>query len=104
MRTTAIETRSSLLRAAFDEIQLNGFHAASLESILKCCKLTKGALYHHFSSKQGLGLAVIREIIGPHLEQWYIKPLETNEDPLAGVLMSFDPDRVGKRADLRRFG
>jgi TetR/AcrR family transcriptional repressor of nem operon len=62
-------TRQNLLAAAFNEIHRNGFRAASLDAILAAAGVTKGALYHHFGSKQELGYAVVEEIIRPFVEE-----------------------------------
>lgn len=62
-------TRQALLEAAFHEIHRNGFRAASLDTILANVGVTKGALYHHFRSKQELGYAVVDEVIRPFVEE-----------------------------------
>ena len=71
-RTRAPEaTREKLLKAAFEEIYRRGFQAASLDTILVQAGVTKGALYHHFSTKAALGLAVVDEVVrGLLLERW----------------------------------
>lgn len=75
-------TRQQLLGAAFEEIHRNGFRAASLEAILEKTGVTKGALYHHFGSKQELGYAVVDEIIRPFVEE--------NWQPVAGATNVID--------------
>lgn len=61
-------TRQKLLDCAFEEIHRNGFRAASLDAILEKTGVTKGALYHHFGSKQELGYAVVDEMVRPYVE------------------------------------
>jgi TetR/AcrR family transcriptional regulator, transcriptional repressor for nem operon len=79
-------TRQSLLQAAFQEIYKSGFQAASLDNILSKSGVTKGALYHHFGSKQELGYAVVDELIhGRVLDRW-VRPLEKAENPIDGLL------------------
>jgi len=78
-------TRAELLEAAFQEILRVGFQAASLSHILQQCRVTKGALYHHFSNKKALGLAVIDEVIRPEIERMWLQPLVNNDDPLAAI-------------------
>jgi len=56
------DTRSKILFAAYKEIHLHGFQAASLNNILAHTGVTKGALYHHFPNKTELGYAVIDEV------------------------------------------
>jgi AcrR family transcriptional regulator len=62
-------TRQQLLEAAFSEIHRNGFRGASLDAILASAGVTKGALYHHFGSKNELGYAVVEEIVRPFVEE-----------------------------------
>ncbi len=63
-------------------MHINGFRSASLENILATTKLSKGALYHHFSDKRELGYAVIEEYLREQVNQFWIKPLEGCEDPV----------------------
>lgn len=64
-----------LLQAAFGEIHRKGFQSASLSSILDKTGVTKGALYHYFSSKKQLGYAVLDEWIRPYLLATWTEPL-----------------------------
>ncbi|MGA5797778.1 ScbR family autoregulator-binding transcription factor [Streptomyces cellulosae] len=57
----AVRTRNAILRAAgevFDEL---GYEAATISAILQRAKVTKGALYFHFSSKEELAQAVLAQ-------------------------------------------
>jgi TetR/AcrR family transcriptional repressor of nem operon len=47
-------TRERLLQAAFREIHRSGFQSAGIDAILAATKVTKGALYYHFESKEAL--------------------------------------------------
>jgi len=69
------KTRQILLRAAFQEIHRQGFQSASLSAILDKTGVTKGALYHYFSSKKQLGYAVLDEWIRPYLLARWTEPL-----------------------------
>lgn len=79
-------TREKLLTSAFCEIHRQGFQAASIANILQDTHLTKGALYHHFPTKQALGLAVIDEVIKTRLEGLIFKPLRDSERPVEALL------------------
>lgn len=79
-------TREKLLQSAFCEIHRQGFQAASIANILQDTGLTKGALYHHFPTKQALGLAVIEEVIKERLEGLIFKPLRESERPVEMLL------------------
>lgn len=79
-------TRARLMEAAFAEIQRHGYRAASLTDILTAAGLTKGALYHHFSDKQALGLAVLDEMIGTYIQNTFVAPLLRAQSPVAALL------------------
>jgi AcrR family transcriptional regulator len=79
-------TRQTLLQAAFQEIYRSGFQAASLDNILSKAGVTKGALYHHFGSKQELGYAVVDELIREEILDRWVRSLEKAENPIDGLL------------------
>src|SRR5712692_7772211 len=79
-------TRQTLLQAAFQEIYRSGFQAASLDNILSKAGVTKGALYHHFGSKQELGYAVVDQLIREHILDRWVRPMEKAENPIDGLL------------------
>lgn len=79
-------TRDKLLQAAFCEIHRQGFQAASIANILADTGLTKGALYHHFPTKQALGLAVIGEVIEARLDDLIFRQLRASEHPVETLL------------------
>lgn len=79
-------TRDKLLQAAFCEIHRQGFQAASIANILADTGLTKGALYHHFPTKQALGLAVIDEVIQARLDDLIFRQLRISEHPVETLL------------------
>lgn len=79
------ETRERLLDAATEEIHLHGFQAASLKRILEDTGLTKGALYHHFPTKQALGYAVVEERLTSLIRDLWIAPLKSYKDPITGL-------------------
>jgi AcrR family transcriptional regulator len=78
-------TRQTLLDAAFKEIHLNGFQAASLNNILANTGLTKGALYYHFPTKLALGYAVLEELIQDAVHDLWIHRLENCGDPIGAI-------------------
>ncbi|HUX82230.1 MAG TPA: TetR/AcrR family transcriptional regulator [Halothiobacillus sp.] len=80
------QNREKILQAAASEIHRCGFQAASIANILADTGLTKGALYHHFPSKQQLGLAVVDEVIHASLEQRMFAPLRTADNPVDTLL------------------
>jgi TetR/AcrR family transcriptional regulator, transcriptional repressor for nem operon len=73
-------TRERLLQAAFREVYKVGFQSAGIDTILAATNVTKGALYHHFASKEALGYAVIEEIVATFPRDRWLLPLERNRD------------------------
>lgn len=55
-------TVAALTRAARRVFASHGYAEAPIDEIVRPLGLTKGALYHHFGSKQGLLAAVVRSI------------------------------------------
>jgi TetR/AcrR family transcriptional regulator, transcriptional repressor for nem operon len=73
-------TRERLLKAGFREVYRSGFQSASIDSILAATNVTKGALYHHFKSKEALGHAIIDEVIATFPRDRWLLPLQRGED------------------------
>jgi AcrR family transcriptional regulator len=55
-------TTRELIRLARQEFATKGYAAASLETIATVAGLTKGSVYYHFGSKDGLFEAVVRDV------------------------------------------
>ena len=56
-------TRQALLVAAATRFAEVGYHGTSLSEVIAASKVTKGALYFHFISKQALADAVVAEMV-----------------------------------------
>lgn len=68
-RAAAAEaTRSALIDAAIDRFAADGLRA-SFDAVAADVGVTKGALYHHFGSKEGLVEAVYKEAIRRHADR-----------------------------------
>ncbi len=63
------ETRARLLGAARRTFARHGYHATSLDRASEAAGCTKGALYDHFGSKEGLFLALLDEQFAVRIEQ-----------------------------------
>jgi AcrR family transcriptional regulator len=55
-------TRANLIARARASFAAHGYADAPLDELVRTAGLTKGALYHHFGSKQGLFEAVLRDL------------------------------------------
>jgi AcrR family transcriptional regulator len=73
-------TRERLLKAGFQEVYRSGFQSASIDTILAAANVTKGALYHHFESKEALGYAIIDEVVQTFCRNRWLLPLQQSED------------------------
>lgn len=54
---TKSDARSKLLDAALAMVRAKGFSATSLDDLCRHAGVTKGAFFHHFASKEALGIA-----------------------------------------------
>ena len=98
------QTRSRILEAAFLEMYRNGFQGMRLDEVLRATELTKGALYHHFPSKQALGYAVVDEVIIPTMEAMWLQPLKNAPDPLAGLVSVIEQMPDNKPPEMIEYG
>lgn len=112
----AEQTRAALIDAASTAFAENGYTATSITQIAAAARVTKGAVYHHFSDKQSLFEAVIdkyneaaqqsvSEAVGRHGDDvWEAAlagldaALEVCSDPVAGRLIYLEgPTGLGWR-------
>jgi len=78
-------TRNRIIQAAFQEMHKHGYQGMRVDQVLKKTDLKKGAMYHHFPSKQVLGYAVLEERIQQRITTLWIEPLKDYPDPLEGI-------------------
>lgn len=57
----ALVTRENVLDAALQVFSQYGYSAARLEDIAEAAEVTRGAIYHHFGSKEELYIALVTE-------------------------------------------
>jgi TetR/AcrR family transcriptional regulator, transcriptional repressor for nem operon len=79
-------TREQILKIAFGEVFHRGFQAASVQEIVDKAGLTKGAFFHHFSTKRELGYALADETLREMVYERWLRPLEDYENPVEGVI------------------
>jgi len=70
------------LQAAFREVRRSGFQSTGIDTILAATKVTKGALYHHFDSKEALGYAIVDEVIAKQVRDRWLRPLLSQGEPI----------------------
>ena len=91
-------TTARLIDVACDIFARDGYANAATEEIVERAGVTRGALYHHFGSKQGLFLAVLKHIqqrVGQRVETAVLPHQEPWEQLVAGSVaflqISLDP-------------
>jgi TetR/AcrR family transcriptional repressor of nem operon len=55
------ETRTRLLETARDLIRAKGYTATTVDEICAAAGVTKGGFFHHFASKEELGIAAVEQ-------------------------------------------
>jgi len=93
-------TRERLLQAAYQEVRRTGFRGAGINTILAATNVTKGALYHHFGSKEALGYAVVDEVIAELVRDRWLRPLLRDGQPI-DILIGIVRRLPTRPADVR---
>lgn len=78
--------RARLLDAARDMIRQRGFTATSIDDLCKAAGATKGAFFHHFASKESLGVAVADYWSETTAALFASAPYHDHADPLDRLL------------------
>lgn len=82
-------TRAHILETAFQEIYKSGFQGVSIDKIVEKTNVTKGAFFHHFSTKSQLGYALVDEYLREMILERWIRPLAAYKNPVQGILKQF---------------
>jgi TetR/AcrR family transcriptional regulator, transcriptional repressor for nem operon len=83
--TKASATRLTVLQKAFELIYTKGYQATSIDEIIATTKVTKGAFFYHFKTKDEMGLAIINEIVKPTIEEEFVKTLKDAKNPAKDI-------------------
>ena len=87
------EARARLVEAARSLVRHKGFAATSVDDLCVAAGVTKGAFFHHFASKEALGVALVEDWTETTSAMFAAHPYNSLPDPL---------DRVLAYLDLRR--
>jgi AcrR family transcriptional regulator len=81
--------RAGVLDVAADLFQEHGYNGTTIHDIVDAAGVTSGGLHHHFPTKKDIGLAVLRERVGPAVSDTWIAPLTKARSTLDGVKAVF---------------
>ncbi len=80
------DARTRLLDAARDVIRLKGFDATSVDDLCEAAAVTKGSFFHHFASKEALGVAAADYWTETTGAFFAAAPYHQPDDPLERIL------------------
>jgi TetR/AcrR family transcriptional repressor of nem operon len=87
---TGIDARTRLLDAAMHVIRAQGYAATSVDDICREAGLSKGAFFHHFASKEELGIAAAGHFSEMAVRLFGAAPYRQLADPLDRLLGYID--------------
>jgi TetR/AcrR family transcriptional regulator, transcriptional repressor for nem operon len=97
------DARTRLLDAAMQGIRAQGYSATSVDDICRTAELSKGASFHHFSSRENLALAAAAHFSEMVERLVAAAPYRQHADPLDRLLGYVDFRRalfMGPRANF----
>ncbi|MGL5351915.1 MAG: TetR/AcrR family transcriptional regulator [Clostridium sp.] len=74
-----IKSKEKIMSTAIEEFALSGYKAASTNIICKKAEVSKGLVYHYYTSKEKLYVAVIKNIIDKFKENVTIKNQDSSK-------------------------
>jgi TetR/AcrR family transcriptional regulator, transcriptional repressor for nem operon len=81
--------RGRILDVAAALFQTRGYHATSMQDLMKETRVTGGALHHHFPTKKSLALAVFKERVAVSVREAWIDPIRLSSSFGEGVSTVF---------------
>ena len=87
---TTEPARNRLLDAALRVIREKGYHATSVDELCAAAGVTKGAFFHHFKSKEDLGVAAAEHWSATTRDLFAAAPYHAPDDPFDRVMGYLD--------------
>ena len=84
------DARTRLLEAARDVIRAQGYAATTVDDLCQAAGVTKGAFFHHFKTKEALGVAAAEFWAETTSAFFANAPYHDHDDPLERVLAYVD--------------
>jgi TetR/AcrR family transcriptional regulator, transcriptional repressor for nem operon len=88
LKRETVKTR--LLDAAVAVIRTKGYSATTIDDLCSAAGVTKGAFFHHFASKEALGVAAANHWSETTSALFAAAPYHANADPLARIFGYID--------------
>jgi TetR/AcrR family transcriptional repressor of nem operon len=98
-----VSARDKLLQAAVHVVRAKGYCAASVDDLCDEAGVTKGAFFHHFASKEDLGVAAAQYWSDFTTEFFNNAPYQKLTDPLERLLGYIDFRREILRGNIEDF-
>ena len=86
----APSTRTKLLEAARDTIRAKGYASTSVDDICAAAGVSKGSFFHHFASKEAMGVAAIQYWNETTTRLFLSQPYMGDDDPRMRVFGYLD--------------
>jgi len=84
------DTRARLLEAAKTLMRTKGYHATSVDELCGAAGVTKGAFFHHFPTKEALGVAAADYWSSITGAMFATAPYHDHDDPLDRIMAYLD--------------
>lgn len=102
-RPAKTSARQELLRAALGLIREQGYASTSVDELCAQAGVTKGAFFHHFSSKEALAVAAANHWSEVTRVFFEAAPYHKHTDPLARILGYLDFRKAILTGDIAEF-
>jgi TetR/AcrR family transcriptional repressor of nem operon len=95
--------KDAILDAAFSVIRTKGYSATTVDDLCAAAGVTKGAFFHHFKSKEDMGVAAAERWSAATSAMFEAAPYHRHADPLDRVLGYVDFRKALLRGALPDF-
>ncbi|MEZ5922771.1 MAG: TetR/AcrR family transcriptional regulator [Hyphomicrobiaceae bacterium] len=103
MKPKRADARSKILDAALQIVRAKGYAATTVDDLCVAAGVTKGAFFHHFKSKEDLGVAAAEHWSAMTGKVFARAPYHQQTDPLGRVLAYLDFRKQLLKGDVAEF-
>lgn len=97
-------TMHRMQSTGLDLFYRQGYYNTSIDDILRSLALSKGAFYHHYSSKEEFFIRIVQDLIVPEIYNLLVEPLVGSEDPVKAVANCFEKALLAAERDPKDHG